>query len=64
MPFFKDTVGERERGHTTHEALFLWNGSMIQCYNFQRRSIARGYGVHVDLDHESMKRILIRVTII
>jgi hypothetical protein len=32
--------------------------------NFQCRSIARGYGVHMNLDHESMKRILTRVTTI
>jgi hypothetical protein len=29
--FFSTILLERERGHTTHGALFLWNGSMIQC---------------------------------
>jgi len=45
------------------EALF---GGMDTWYNanFQCRSIARVYGVHMNLDHESMKRILTRVTTI
>ena len=60
--FLKKT-GERERERPTQIVEHLFCG-MSGWYNanFSKKHNKRVYGVHVNLDHESMKRILSRVT--
>jgi hypothetical protein len=63
MSLFQGHFGEREV--TPHTELYFYGMNGRYNANFQCRSIARGYGgVHMNLDHESMKRILTRVTTI
>ena len=59
--FFLIKTGERDQ-HILSSIYFVeWvDGKMLT----SQRSIARGYGVHVNFDYESMKRILSRVTTI
>jgi hypothetical protein len=57
------TLGEREV--TPHTELYFYGMNGRYNANFQCRRLARGYGgVHMNNDHESMKRILTRVTTI
>ena len=62
---FLTKTGERERERPTHIVEHLFCG-MSGWYNanFSKKHSKGVYGVHVNLDHESMKRILSRVTTI
>jgi hypothetical protein len=58
---FSRRLLEREREVTAHTELYFYGMNGRYNANFKCRSIARGYsGVHMNLDCESMKRILIR----
>ena len=61
--FFNKNWRERERPTYIVEHLFCGMSGWYNA-NFSKRHSKGVYGVHVDLDHESMKRILSRVTTI
>jgi hypothetical protein len=61
--FLNNTFGERERSHHTWSVIFMeWiNDTMLtSSVEVQQGDMV----VHMNLDHESMKRILTRVTTI
>ena len=65
LSFFLTKTGERERERPIHIVEHLFCG-MSGWYNanFSKKHSKGVYGVHMNLDHESMKRILPRVTTI
>jgi len=63
MPLFFFNKNSRERPTHIVEHLFCGMSGWYNA-NFSKKHSKGVYGVHVNLDHESMKRILSRVTTI
>jgi hypothetical protein len=56
------TLFHVDREITPHMELYLYGTNRRYNANFHCRSTTRGYGVHMSLDHESIKTILTSVT--